>query len=217
MEARINKNADIRIVVLDYGASNLRSVAKAFEKLGYGTVVSGSAECFDTADAIVLPGQGAAASTVNGLKSRGLIEPLVKFVENKRPFLGVCMGLQVLFEFSEEGDQECLGLVSGRVKRLPSDVKVPHIGWNQVLQKSHSPLFDSVPGDSYFYFVHSYYPVPDDSTLIIGETEYNITFCSAIAKGNVVATLFHPEKSGDLGLHLYDNFVKHWVMEEKWR
>ena len=213
----MREKADVRIVVLDYGASNLRSVAKAFDKLGYEAAISGSPDCFDTADAIVLPGQGAAASTMDGLKSRGLIDPLMKFIDDEKPFLGVCMGLQVLVEFSEEGDQECLGLVQGRVRRLPSDVKVPHIGWNQVAQKSRSPLFDSVPDTSYFYFVHSYYPVPDDASLIIGETEYSITFCSAIAKDNMVATLFHPEKSGELGLHLYDNFVKHWVMEEKWR
>lgn len=207
----------VRILVLDYGASNLRSVAKAFEKLGHKAVVSGSAEDIGGADAVVLPGQGAAEATMNGLKSRRLIDPLLKFIDDGGPFFGVCMGLQVLFDFSDEGNQECLGILPGRVKRLPTGLKVPHMGWNQVIQKQPSPLFEGVPDKSNFYFVHSYYPVPGDPSVIIGETEYSVTFCTAVAKGNLVATLFHPEKSGDLGLHMYDNFVRYWIKGQRWR
>ncbi|MFQ5872622.1 MAG: imidazole glycerol phosphate synthase subunit HisH [Dehalococcoidia bacterium] len=209
--------ANIRVVVLDYGASNLRSVAKAFERMGYKAVISGSPGDVNGADAVVLPGQGAAAQAMDGLRTRSLVDPLNRFIADGGPFFGVCMGLQLLFEFSEEEDQECLALLSGKVKRLPPDVKVPHMGWNQVAQETPSPLFDGIPDHSYFYFVHSYYPVPQDPSVVIGQTEYSTTFCSAIARDNLVATLFHPEKSGDLGLHLYDNFVKYWVRGERWR
>ena len=204
-------------MIVDYGASNLRSVAKAFERLGYNSEVSNSSEGLRGADALVLPGQGAAAYTMDGLRAGNLVEPLIRFIRDGGPFFGVCMGLQILFDFSEEGDQECLGLLPGGVKRLSAEVKVPHMGWNQVEQKYPSPLFDGIPDRSYFYFVHSYYPAPADPSIIIGQTEYDNTFCSAIARDNVVATLFHPEKSGDLGLKLYDNFVKYWVSGAKWR
>ena len=209
--------SNVRILVLDYGASNLRSVAKAFEKLGHTAVVSGSAGDIDGADAVVLPGQGAAEATVNGLRSRGLVGPLLKYIGDGGPFFGVCMGLQVLFDFSDERDQKCLGILPGRVKRLPKGLKVPHMGWNQVIQKRSCPLFDGVPDRSNFYFVHSYYPVPSDPSVTIGETEYGATFCTAVAKDNLVATLFHPEKSGYLGLNLYDNFVKYWIEGRQWK
>ena len=209
---------NIRIVIVDYGASNLRSVAKAFERLGHEAVISDSPQGIEGADALVLPGQGAASYAMNGLRERRLVEPLTRFIGDGGPFFGVCMGLQILFDFSEEGDQECLGILPGVVKRLPNDVKVPHMGWNQVAQKSESsPLFDGIPDKSYFYFVHSYYPAPEVPSVIIGQTEYSSTFCCAIARDNVVATLFHPEKSGDLGLKLYDNFVRYWVKGERWR
>ncbi len=209
--------SNVRVLVLDYGASNLRSVAKAFEKLGHTAVVSGSADDIGAADAVVLPGQGAAEATMNGLQSRGLIDPLLKYIADGGPFFGVCMGLQVLFDFSDERDQECLGVLPGRVQRLPQGLKVPHMGWNQVIQKGTCPLFEGVPDKSNFYFVHSYYPNPSDPSVTIGETEYGATFCTAVARDNLVATLFHPEKSGDLGLHLYDNFVKYWIRGRQWR
>ncbi|MEE9162139.1 MAG: imidazole glycerol phosphate synthase subunit HisH [Candidatus Neomarinimicrobiota bacterium] len=209
--------SNTRIGIVDYGASNLRSVAKAFERLGYEAVISGSPDGIEGADALVLPGQGAARYTMEGLRARRLVEPLERFIGDGRPFFGVCMGLQVLFDFSDEEDQECLGLLPGKVRRLPAGVKVPHMGWNQVVQRAPCPLFDGIPDGSYFYFVHSYYPAPDDPSIVIGQTEYSATFCCAIARDNTVATLFHPEKSGDLGLKLYDNFVRYWVRGERWR
>ena len=200
-----------RILILDYGASNLRSVAKAFERLGYDAPVSGSKEEIERADALVLPGQGAARPAMEGLRARGLIEPMRRFIAGGGPFFGVCMGLQILFDFSEEGDQDCLGFVPGRVRRLPPGVKAPHMGWNQVSQCRETPLFEGIPDESNFYFVHSYYPEPKDGDIVVGQTEYGVSFSCAIARDNVVATLFHPEKSGDLGLRLYRNFVEHWV------
>lgn len=206
-----------RILVIDYGASNLRSVAKAFERLGYEAAISGSPQDIPGADALVLPGQGAASPAMEGLAERFLIEPMNRFISDGGPFFGVCMGLQMLFDYSEEGDQECLGFVPGTVRRLPPDVKLPHMGWNQVSQCRRTPLFEGVPDESYFYFVHSYYPAPSDPNIVIGQTEYSATFCCAIERDNIVATLFHPEKSGDSGLKLYDNFVRYWVLGEQWK
>ncbi|MFQ5933223.1 MAG: imidazole glycerol phosphate synthase subunit HisH [Dehalococcoidia bacterium] len=207
----------VRVLVLDYGASNLRSVAKAFERLGHAALISASPGDIENADAIVLPGQGAARHAMEGLSARSLIDPLNRYIADGRPFFGVCMGLQILFDSSEEGGQKCLGLLPGEVKRLPPGLKVPHMGWNQVSQARPCPLFEGIPDSSEFYFVHSYYPAPTDSSTVIGRTEYSATFCSAVARDNIVATLFHPEKSGDLGLKLYQNFVRYWVKGEAWK
>ena len=205
------------VMVIDYGASNLTSVQKAFSKLGYEARVSESAGDLAAADALVLPGQGAAQATMEGLRERGLVEPVVKAISDGRPFFGVCMGLQVLFDYSAEGEQECLGVFPGTVNRLPSSVKLPHMGWNQVRQSRASPLFKDIADDSYFYFVHSYHPDPADSALVLATTEYGRTFCCASARDNVVATLFHPEKSGALGLRMYKNFMRNWVLEQRWK
>jgi len=132
-----------------------------------------------------------------------------QFIAEGRPFLGVCIGLQILFTDTEEGGwHECLGIIPGRVRKLPSGLKVPHMGWNQVKQTISHPIFDGIPDEANFYFVHSYYVEPEDKSLVAGETEYGIRLCSVIARGNLVATQFHPEKSGDIGLRLYDNFIK---------
>ena len=123
--------------------------------------------------------------------------------------MGVCIGLQVLFDGTEEGGwHECLGIIPGRVRKLPAGLKIPHMGWNQVKQSVSHPIFDGIPDGANFYFVHSYYAEPDDKSLVAGETEYGISLCSVIARGNLVATQFHPEKSGELGLKIYDNFIK---------
>ena len=205
------------MLVIDYGASNLRSVQKAFTKLGYEARVSGAAADIEAADALVLPGQGAAHPTMEGLRERRLVEPMLNYISDGRPFFGVCMGLQVLFGVSAEGDQECLGVLPGTVDRLPDTVKLPHIGWNQVSQSRVNPLFKGIADLSYFYFVHSYHPVPSDPGLVLATTEYGRTFCCAAARGNVVATLFHPEKSGTLGLRMYENFMQSWVLEQRWK
>ena len=200
----------VTITIIDYGAGNLRSVAKAFDSLGYRPHITSKAEDVLGADILVLPGVGAASDTLNGLRARGLVEPLKGYMAQGRPFFGVCMGLQVLFDSSEEGEVECLGLIPGRVKKLPPDLKVPHMGWNEVRQRKTSPLFEDMPDNAYFYFVHSYYGDPADKSLMAASTEYGVDFCSVFIKDNLVATQFHPEKSGDMGLKLYNNFVKHW-------
>ena len=213
----VDKKSGPVVLVIDYGASNLRSVQKAFAKLGYKARVSGEAGDITAADALVLPGQGAAKPTMEGLRERGLVEPVLHSISKGRPFFGVCMGLQVLFDFSAEGDQECLGVFPGSVERLPKGVKQPHMGWNNVEQSHASPLFNGIPDRSYFYFVHSYHPVPADPDLMLATTDYGRTFCCAAARDNVVATLFHPEKSGTLGLKMYENFMQNWVLDQTWK
>ncbi|MBM2832022.1 MAG: imidazole glycerol phosphate synthase amidotransferase subunit [Dehalococcoidia bacterium] len=197
------------ITIVDYGASNLSSVAKAISHLGYSATVTSSPKEVAAAKVIVLPGVGAAGDTMSRLGSLGLIAPLVKAVREGKPFLGVCLGLQILFTSSEEsGGLDCLNVLPGQVRRLPSSVKVPHIGWNQVRQKAPHDVFKGIPDEAHFYFVHSYYADPDDRSLVVGETEYGVRFASAVARGNLVATQFHPEKSGDWGLMFYRNFFR---------
>lgn len=197
-----------RATIVDYGAGNLRSVARAVARAGYEAAVSSRAEDVDAADALIVPGVGAAADTMRNLREHGLVEPVLRYVERGRPFLGVCMGLQALLSVSEEGgEHECLGVVPGRVLRLPAGLKVPHMGWNRVRQRADHPIFRGIPDGSYFYFVHSYYPRPDDPSVVIGETEYGVTFPSVVAVDSLVATQFHPEKSGEAGLRIYANFL----------
>ena len=160
------------------------------------------------ADAAVVPGVGAADSAMRALERLGLVDGLRKFVETGRPMLGVCLGQQLLMDRTEEGDVPCLGLAPGTAKRLPDGQKVPHMGWNRVEFVAEHPLLEGIPNPSYFYFVHSYYVQPDSESAMVGMTEYGVRFCSMLAKGSVVATQFHPEKSGPVGLRMYDNFVR---------
>ena len=194
-------------MVVDYESGNLRSVTKALECVGASPSVSGVPADIRSADALVLPGVGSAPAAMAALDQRGLIKPLQDYAASGRPFLGVCLGLQLLLERTEEGDAECLGVVPGEVKRLPAGLKVPHMGWNSVRFLTAHPVLQDVPEDSYFYFVHSYYPAPADAAGIAGMTDYGVDFCSVYAQGNLVATQFHPEKSGSLGLRIYQNFV----------
>jgi glutamine amidotransferase len=197
------------ITIIDYGASNLRSVANAIARLGQVHHITGRPDEVRSAQALVLPGVGAAGDTMNALRNLGLIDPIRQVIGAGRPFFGVCLGLQVLFEGTEEDDwHECLGVVPGRVQRLPPGLKIPHMGWNQVTQRRPHPIFEGIPDGTDFYFVHSYYGVPQDRSLVAGETEYGITFCSVLARGNLVATQFHPEKSGEPGLTMYRNFIR---------
>jgi len=195
------------IAIIDYGASNLSSVAKAVVKLGLKPVVTSSPEDVLAAQAVLLPGVGAAGDAIARLKARKLTNAIRTVVTEGRPFFGICLGYQVLFEKSEEGDITCLGLLPGKVVRLREEVlKVPHMGWNQVRQRIGHPLFEGIPDCSDFYFVHSYYPDVADRSLVAGETEYGVNFCSLLVKGNLVASQFHPEKSGDVGLRMLRNF-----------
>ncbi len=199
------------IAVINYGAGNLRSVVKAFEHIGYPATVTTDPRKVMAADGVVLPGVGAAGDTMTNLHARGMVDAIATVIAKKRPFFGVCIGLQVLFERSEEDGAECLGLLGGYVRRLPAGVKVPHMGWNQVRLAESHPLFHGIADDSYFYFVHSYYADPTEQSAVVGLTDYGATFASALAQGNLVGTQFHPEKSGSLGLQLYRNFVQRVV------
>ena len=197
------------IAIIDYGAGNLRSVSNAISLLGYEPCVTSDPDDVVAADAVILPGVGAAANTVSSLTSRGLSQALKEIIARDVPLFAVCVGLQVLFDETEEGGGcQCLGLLPGKVKRLPSGLKVPHMGWNNVKQTQKHPLFEDIADDSYFYFVHSYFAEPDDRVSVIGETDYGLKFACAVASGRMVATQFHPEKSGAAGLKMYGNFLK---------
>ncbi len=196
------------IAIVDYQAGNLRSVQKALERFGVRAVITSDGGEIERADGVVFPGQGASDSSMCQLRDRHLIAPIKAYIESGKPFFGVCLGLQLLLESSEEGDEPCLGVLRGTVKRLPGGLKVPHMGWNQVKLQTAHPVFDGIPDSSYFYFVHSYYADPQDRGIVAGTTSYGVEFCSAVAWDNVAAVQFHPEKSGDRGLKLYANFVK---------
>ena len=196
------------IAVVDYQAGNLRSVERALERCGADALVTSDAAEIEGADALVFPGQGANDSSMRHLREKALVEPIRGFIKGGRPFLGICLGLQLLLESSEEGVEPGLGVLAGRVRHLPEGTKIPHMGWNQVdLRKKH-PVLDAAPRGSYFYFVHSYYADPEDASAVAGLTTYGVEFCSAVAWDNVVGVQFHPEKSGDAGLALYRSFVQ---------
>ncbi len=197
------------ITIIDYDAGNLRSVVNAVTRLGYQPKVTSSPDEVISSPAVILPGVGAATDTMSSLNKLGLADAIRQYVRDGHPFLGVCIGLQVLFTTSEEGGgQPCLGIIPGRVRKLPDGLKVPHMGWNQVRQRIAHPVFAGIPDSANFYFVHSYYVEPEDKALVAAETDYGLPICSVITRGNLVATQFHPEKSGDFGLKFYDNFIK---------
>lgn len=205
------------IAILDYGAGNLRSVAKAIEVAGARPEVTSDPRVLARADGLVVPGQGSAVDAMRNLERLGLVEPLRRYAASGRPFLGVCLGEQIIFDSSDEGDQPCLGLLPGTCRRLPGgrpgSEKVPQMGWNSVRFRRHHPLLDGIPNDTYFYFVHSYYVDPLEPEVVVGETDYGVTFASIVARDNVFATQFHPEKSAALGLRIYANFVRHCARE----
>jgi len=197
------------IAVIDYGAGNLRSVLNAIAKLGYRATVTNNPNDIFNAVAVILPGVGAAGDTMYSLERLGISNVIRQLIDEKRPFFAVCVGLQVLFSGTEEsGWHKCLDVIPGTVKRLPLGIKIPHMGWNQVKQTIAHPLFDGIPDESNFYFIHSYYAEPQDMSVVAGTTDYGITICSMVIKDNLVATQFHPEKSGEYGLKLYSNFLE---------
>ena len=198
----------MKLVVIDYESGNLRSVSRALESQGVAPLVTGDASEFEDADAMVLPGVGSGPAAMDALNQRNLVGPIRDFIASGRPFLGVCLGLQLLMDRTEEGDAPCLEVVQGNTKHLPGGLKVPHMGWNRVRFNNQHPVLDGISQDSYFYFVHSYYAAPEDPAGVSGTTEYGIPFCSIYAKDNLVATQFHPEKSGPAGLRFYKNFIR---------
>lgn len=208
-----------KIVVVDYGMGNLRSVAQGLRHVApeADVRISGDLKDLQTADRLVLPGQGAIPDCMRCLRESGLQDALLEAVRSK-PLLGICVGEQLLFDWSEEGDTPGLGLLPGKVVRFRLDgqlqedgsrFKVPQMGWNRVRQTMSHPLWKGISDNSYFYFVHSYYAVPADPAHTAGETLYGAPFASAVARENIFATQFHPEKSAAIGLQLYENFV-HW-------
>jgi imidazole glycerol-phosphate synthase subunit HisH len=199
----------MKVAIVDYGAGNLRSVISALRRIGCDASIAESQHDVQHSRAMVLPGVGAAADTMENLRVRGLSGVVTRWIKAERPFLGICMGMQVLFTHSDEGEgQQCLDILPGRVVRLPEGPKIPHMGWNQVRYTGDNPLFRAIPDGSAFYFVHSYVAQPEDDSIIAARTDYGTLFCSAVRRGSLFATQFHPEKSGELGLQLYKNFVE---------
>jgi len=197
------------IAVIDYRAGNAPSVGYALERLGLEHRLVATAADLDGCDRIVLPGVGAARATLDSLQESGLVEPMARRVHDDRaPFLGICIGLQVLFEHSEEGDVDGLGWVPGTVRRFPDSLRVPQIGWNAVRATRAHPVTDGLGDDAYCYFVNSYFADPTDPQDALGVTDYGGEFCSIVGRGNVVATQFHAEKSGAVGLALLERFAK---------
>ncbi|MBA2715076.1 MAG: imidazole glycerol phosphate synthase subunit HisH [Rubrobacteraceae bacterium] len=198
----------LNVAVVDYDAGNTLSVTRALEKVGASVDLTSDPERVSAADAVVLPGVGAFGDCMRKLRERGMDEACTGAFRSGKPFLGVCVALQVIFEASEESpDAAGLGLMPGRVVRFTVDgLKVPHIGWNELSLVTDHPVLDGLDGEA-FYFVHSYYPEPDEMLDLIGETDYGTRFCSAAGRENLLAVQFHPEKSSTAGLKLYENFL----------
>lgn len=196
------------IAIVDYGLGNLASVYNAFAGVGAPAERTADPAVVRRAEGVVLPGVGAASAGMERLRARGLDTAVVEVARSGRPLLGLCLGMQLLFERSEEGDAACLGLLPGTVRRLQVDLKVPHIGWNQVRSTTGVELWAELEPDPYFYFVHSYVCEPADPRQIAGMTDYGETFCSAVAAGPLWGVQFHPERSGHSGLQLIRNFVR---------
>ena len=195
------------IQIIDYGRGNLNNVLRAFQKFGYEAEIIEKPNDTEKATGLVLPGVGAFGDSMKNLNEKGFSDKIREYVKSDRPFLGICLGLQLLFEESSElGCHKGLGILKGKVAYFEIDEKVPHIGWNQLQFKKESQLLKDIPVDSYFYFVHSFYAIPDDQSVISSTTHYDIDFTSAIEHKNVYATQFHPEKSQKLGLQIIKNF-----------
>ena len=196
------------IAVIDYGRGNLGSVENALERLGMRAVVTQDPRVVEDARALVLPGDGAFHDAMSNLQSLGLLEPLKAALDEGRPFLGICLGYQLLFTESEEfGQGKGLDVIPGTVRRFPGGLKVPHMGWNAVEHRGNLRIFDGIPSGAHFYFVHSYYPSATDPSLPAATCTYGVTFPAAVGRGTLFATQFHPEKSQRWGLKLLENFA----------
>ena len=196
------------IALIDYGRGNLGSVEKAFERVGMRAVVTDDPRVVEDAEAVVLPGDGAFHDAMANLERRGLVAPLARALADGRPFLGICLGYQLLFSTSEEfGQGRGLDVIPGVVVRFPAGRKIPHMGWNEVRHAGNMKLFEGIPDGAHFYFVHSYYPVPEAPDLHAAWCEYGVRFAAAIERAPIYATQFHPEKSQRWGLRLLENFA----------
>lgn len=196
------------ICIIDYQAGNLRSVQKALEKCGAQVIVTQHPDDLHKADKVIFPGVGAFGKAKESVEKYGFVEPLNEFLKSGKPFLGICLGMQLLFESSEENPGVSgLSLFKGMVRRFPTNIKVPHLGWNELLQVAASPLWKNIPAASYFYFAHSFYIDPLDRSIIVGETDYFGRIPVAIRQNNIYGLQFHPEKSQQHGLHILQNFV----------
>ena len=201
------------IAIINYNAGNITSVARALQNIGQDFVITDDTKKLDAASHVIFPGVGAAGEAMAYLREKKLDVWLKNYVKTGKPLLGICLGTQIILDYSEENDTGCIGLVAGSTKRFPDTLssqgellKIPHMGWNSVkLSRSH-PVFKDIPSDAEFYFVHSYYPAPSDDSAILGITDYGINFCSVLAVNNLVAMQFHPEKSGRPGLQILRNF-----------
>ncbi len=204
------------IAIIDYKAGNLTSVARALQNIGESFVITDDIKKLDAASHIIFPGVGAAGDAMANLRRKKLDSWLTDWIKTGKPLMGICLGTQIILDYSEENETKCIGLVRGSTKRFPDDLnigcrklKIPHMGWNSVSFNRDHPVFSEVSKEAEFYFVHSYYPAPEDDSLVLGVTNYGITFCSVLAASNWVAMQFHPEKSGHPGLQILRNFC-HW-------
>lgn len=201
--------ANISIAIIDYGAGNLQSVINATTRLGYKSKITGNPNEVLAADAVILPGVGAAADTMHSLETSGMSQVIQRLFTEQHPLLAICIGMQVMMQATEEGGRhQCLGVIPGMVRILHTEGKIPHMGWNHVKQRIEHRIFDGIPDDTSFYFVHSYYADPEDTSVIAGTTDYGISFCSVMIQDKLIATQFHPEKSGESGLRIYGNFLQ---------
>ena len=201
------------IAIIDYGVNNLSSVRNAFAFVGAKVSVTSDPAVIRGADGVVLPGIGAASAGMERIQARGLVRAIQEVASSGQPLLGICLGMQLLFERSEEGDIPCLGILPGTVRIMRGDLKIPQIGWNQVEMKARAPLWEGLPSNPYFYFVHSYVCEPSEETVVSGRTTYGTSFCSAVHAGSVWATQFHPERSGRSGLQVVRNFARYCEAE----
>jgi len=207
----IDMSQQAKIAIIDYGMGNLRSVQKGFEKVGHLAQITNDPAVVDAADKVVLPGVGAFEDAIAELRRRKLDAPVLRTIDSGKPLLGICLGLQMLFETSSEnGSHAGLGVLPGEVVRfeIPREYSVPHMGWNQLAIRRRPPIFDGIEEGTYVYFVHSYYVVPRQADVIATETDYGGAFCSMIWRDNLFATQFHPEKSQSQGLRILKNFAE---------
>lgn len=201
------------IAIIDYGAGNIRSIEKALEHVGAAVQVTDEPSVVNRAQAVVLPGVGSGGAAMARITQQGLDDAIRQSTQEGKPFLGICLGMQLLADHHAEGEVDGLSLFAGEVRRIPHGPKIPHMGWNQVMpQHSALAIFDGIQPDAYFYFAHSYYVEPHDQHGVAAVTDYGSPFCSVIVTDRVWGTQFHPEKSGSVGLQLLKNFVR-WVKE----
>jgi glutamine amidotransferase len=201
------------IAIINYNAGNITSVACALQNIRQDFVITDETKKLDAASHVIFPGVGAAGEAMAYLREKKLDAWMKKYIKTGKPLLGICLGTQIILDYSEENETQCIGLVAGSTKRFPDKLtsegqalKIPHMGWNSVTFRRSHPVFKDILPDAEFYFVHSYYPAPSEDAVVLGTTDYGMNFCSVLAKDNLVATQFHPEKSGRPGLQILRNF-----------